>query len=211
LLSLTDFNENRHILLQAVFVRVNREKMSDQEIITLDSDDEADASVADLVVGPTGTAVPIGEAQKHGLAGRLPLPPGIPSRPQPGMRPAPPGLMMGRNTKLPKKPGVFPPFALFSQERRDKVLQENKDISFTDVGKKMGELWHTLSEDEKEDYRKRAREIADRKLKEWHQKMKEFPQLASQVKYDHQFFTSVFLATNIIPNDFDKFEDLFFS
>jgi hypothetical protein len=58
----------------------------------------------------------------------------------------------------------------------------------------MGELWHTLSEDEKEDYRKRAREIADRKLKEWHQKMKEFPQLASQVKYDHHFFISVFLA-----------------
>ena len=155
--------------------------MSDQEIITLDSDDEADSAVADLVVGPTGTAVPIGEAQNYGLAGRLPLPPGIPSRP-PGTRPAPPpAMMIGRNPKLPKKPGVFPPFALFSQERRDKVLQENKDISFTDVGKKMGELWHTLSEDEKEDYRKRAREIADRKLKEWHQKMKEFPQMASQV------------------------------
>ena len=152
--------------------------MSDQEIITLDSDDEGDvmgdASMADLVVGPTGTAVPIGEARKHGLTARLPLPPGMSSRPG-----HPAGN--GRNVKLPKKPGAFPPFALFSQERRDKVLQENKDITFTEVGKKMGELWHTLTEDEKEDYRKRAREIADQKLKDWHEKMKEFPQLASQV------------------------------
>jgi hypothetical protein len=47
--------------------------MSDQEVITLDSDDEGEA--ADLIVGPTGTAVPIHEAVKHGLQ-RLPLPPG---------------------------------------------------------------------------------------------------------------------------------------
>ena len=47
--------------------------MSDQEVITLDSDDEGEA--ADLIVGPTGTAVPVHQAVKHGLQ-RLPLPPG---------------------------------------------------------------------------------------------------------------------------------------
>ena len=157
--------------------------MSDQEIITLDSDDEGDDSaVADLVVGPTGTAVPIGEARKHGLTARLPLPPGMSARPHAARPALPPGL--GRNVKLPKKPGAFPPFALFSQERRDKVLEENKDISFTEVGKKMGELWHTLTEEEKEDYRKRAREIADQKLKDWPEKMKEYPQMASQVRME---------------------------
>ena len=37
----------------------------DQDIITLDSDDEADMSaMADLVVGPTGTAMPISEAAR---------------------------------------------------------------------------------------------------------------------------------------------------
>lgn len=123
--------------------------MSDQEIITLDSDDEGDSAIADLIVGPTGTAVPMREARKHGLTARLPLPPGIPSRPP---IPRPP-VMMGRAMKIPKKPGAFPPFALFSQENRDKVLQENKELSFTDVGKRMGELWHTLTEEEKEDYR----------------------------------------------------------
>jgi hypothetical protein len=30
--------------------------------------------------------------------------------------------------KIPKKPGVFPPFALFSQEHRETLLSENKDI-----------------------------------------------------------------------------------
>jgi hypothetical protein len=32
--------------------------------------------------------------------------------------------------KLPKKPGVLPPFALFSQERRDRVLHENKEMRY---------------------------------------------------------------------------------
>jgi hypothetical protein len=40
----------------------------DQDIITLDSDDEAEA---DLIVGPTGTAVPFLEAHKQGLAARM--------------------------------------------------------------------------------------------------------------------------------------------
>ena len=61
--------------------------MSDQEVITLDSDDELEPASnaelgsssnlggADLIVGPTGTAVPVSQAAKHGLP-RLPLPPG---------------------------------------------------------------------------------------------------------------------------------------
>ena len=52
----------------------------------------------------------------------------------------------------------------------------NLSHSFAEVGKRMGELWHTLTEDEKEDYRFRAREIAEKNLKEWHIKMKQFPQ-----------------------------------
>ena len=46
--------------------------MSDQEVITLDSDDDE----SDLIVGPTGTAVRINEAAIRGMP-RLPLPPGI--------------------------------------------------------------------------------------------------------------------------------------
>ena len=137
----------------------------DQDIITLDSDDEADMSaMADLVVGPTGTAMPISEAA------RLNFQAGMSSS---AIAKPPPSLSLVRSLKLPKKPGVLPPFALFSQEHRDQVIQEYKDISFTDVGKKMGELWHTLSEQEKEDYRKRAKASGDKKLRDWHHKMKE--------------------------------------
>ncbi len=62
--------------------------MSDQEVITLDSDDELEPASnvelgsssnlggADLIVGPTGTAVPVSQVAKHGLP-RLPLPPGL--------------------------------------------------------------------------------------------------------------------------------------
>lgn len=146
----------------------------DQDIITLDSDDEAD--MADLVVGPTGTAMPITEAA------RMNFRTGMKSRPA---LPKPNAMMaLSRGLKLPKKPGILPPFALFSQERRDLVLQEFKDISFTDVGKKMGELWHQLSEEEKEDFRRRAKEIGDRKLRDWHQKMKDIQGLDDdQVKH----------------------------
>ena len=36
-------------------------------------------------------------------------------------------------------------------------------------------MWHALSEDEREDYRQRAKDQAEVKLREWHEKMKEFP------------------------------------
>ena len=46
--------------------------MSEEDVITLDSDDEPDPNVAagaDLIVGPTGTAVPVQQAFP-----KLPLP-----------------------------------------------------------------------------------------------------------------------------------------
>ena len=76
---------------------------------------------------------------------------------------------------LPKRPGAMPPFALFSQEMRAKlqveiclliclfyVFQliaqaEDPNIGFGDLGRKLGEMWHALDENEKEDYRRRAR------------------------------------------------------
>ena len=52
--------------------------MSDpDDVITLDSDDESDSnpSGADLIVGPTGTAVPAPLAVRQGIR-NLPLPAG---------------------------------------------------------------------------------------------------------------------------------------
>ena len=46
--------------------------------------------------------------------------------------------------KIPKKPGSLPPFALFSQEKRAELQQEDPDIGFGDLGRKLGEMWHAL-------------------------------------------------------------------
>jgi hypothetical protein len=46
----------------------------------------------------------------------------------PGLMATNPQSMNRTVRKIPKKPGVFPPFALFSQEHRETLLSENKDI-----------------------------------------------------------------------------------
>ena len=43
-----------------------------------------------------------------------------------------------------KKPGAFPPFALYLQEERPKMQAEHPDISFGDLGKRLGEMWQSL-------------------------------------------------------------------
>ena len=47
-------------------------------------------------------------------------------------------------TSLPKKPGNIPPFALYLQEQRNKMMADHPHISFGEVGKRMGELWKSL-------------------------------------------------------------------
>ena len=44
---------------------------------------------------------------------------------------------------------------LFSKEHRQEVKDENPDISFGQIGKKLGEMWRALSDEEKEAYKKR--------------------------------------------------------
>ena len=77
--------------------------------------------------------------------------------------------------KVPKRPGAMPPFALFSQEMRAKLQADDPEIGFGDLGRKLGEMWHALKEEEKEDYRKRAREVADAKMKSWKETMSSMP------------------------------------
>ena len=78
-----------------------------------------------------------------------PMKPSVPA-PRPAPLPVPPNKTVPLNTqaggikKIPKKPGSLPPFALFSQEMRTKLQQEDPDIGFGDLGRKLGELWHSL-------------------------------------------------------------------
>ena len=91
------------------------------------------ADYADLV-GPMKTP-----------ATTAPVPP--PPRPAPVV---PPNKMIqvpyqpSAMKKIPKKPGSLPPFALFSQEKRAELQQEDPDIGFGDLGRKLGEMWHAL-------------------------------------------------------------------
>jgi len=42
---------------------------------------------------------------------------------------------------------------LFSQQNREKIKKDNPDITFGQVGKKLGEMWRALSDKEKEAYK----------------------------------------------------------
>ena len=145
------------------------QKMAEADIITLDSDEEDTISnTADqyLSNGSNGAGVTIK---------RIPTAPKVIPRVSgmvsgPG-RPGP----SGRKPQVPKKPGVFPPFALFSQEKRIEILNEQPSVSFGEVGRKLGEMWHGLSEVEKEEYRRRAREISEKKMSEYQETLRKLP------------------------------------
>ena len=148
------------------------------EIITLDSDDEADCT--DTLAGMQNAAsvMAFNPANYADLMARASQPHSI----APAMK-----AMMRERTKVtttkaksvmkgtkkfPKRPGVFPPFALFTQEHREKLMQDNKELSFADVGRTLGEMWHKLTDKEKEDYRNRAKEITEKKLIAWQEQVK---------------------------------------
>jgi hypothetical protein len=46
-------------------------------------------------------------------------------------------------------------FMLFSKEHRAKIKEDQPDLTFGGIGKKLGELWRALTDKEKEDYKSR--------------------------------------------------------
>eukprot|EP00546_Thalassionema_frauenfeldii_P012686 CAMPEP_0178912002 /NCGR_PEP_ID=MMETSP0786-20121207/10015_1 /TAXON_ID=186022 /ORGANISM="Thalassionema frauenfeldii, Strain CCMP 1798" /LENGTH=73 /DNA_ID=CAMNT_0020584525 /DNA_START=94 /DNA_END=315 /DNA_ORIENTATION=- len=46
-------------------------------------------------------------------------------------------------------------FMLFCKEHRPTVKEENPDMKFGDIAKKLGEMWRALSDKEKEEYKGR--------------------------------------------------------
>ena len=53
--------------------------------------------------------------------------------------------------KAKRKPG---PYVLFCKDVRETVVKENPGIGFGAIGKKMGQMWRDLPEEEKDKYRK---------------------------------------------------------
>ncbi len=63
--------------------------------------------------------------------------------------------MVCRDVLSPPQPKrALSAFMCFSKETRPKVIAENPDLAFGDIGKQIGELWRNLSEEDKEPYNK---------------------------------------------------------
>lgn len=61
----------------------------------------------------------------------------------------------------------MPPFAVFAQEERPKLLHRQPHLSFVECNRVLGELWHELPEIKKKLYRIKAKKIQDSRLQVW--------------------------------------------
>jgi ubiquitin len=62
-------------------------------------------------------------------------------------------LRGGAKEKEKEKPKRKPnAYMNFVKKMRPEVVKENPDLSFTDIGKRMGEMWRELTDDEKKKY-----------------------------------------------------------
>merc|ERR1711981_905437 len=55
-----------------------------------------------------------------------------------------------KDKNAPKKP--LTPFFLFSQEKRKEVVEENPTFKLAQIGKRMGQMWRELSQEQKDVY-----------------------------------------------------------
>lgn len=64
---------------------------------------------------------------------------------------------MGASESIPepkKEKKKLSPYMKFCKETRTTVVKENPKLTFGEVGRKMGEIWRDMSEDEKKKYSK---------------------------------------------------------
>eukprot|EP00005_Dracoamoeba_jomungandri_P003491 CAMPEP_0174256806 /NCGR_PEP_ID=MMETSP0439-20130205/6003_1 /TAXON_ID=0 /ORGANISM="Stereomyxa ramosa, Strain Chinc5" /LENGTH=131 /DNA_ID=CAMNT_0015339581 /DNA_START=384 /DNA_END=779 /DNA_ORIENTATION=- len=72
-----------------------------------------------------------------------------------------------RKTKDPNEPKKpCSAFFQFSKEMRPKIKEENPDLSFGDLGRKVGEAWRALNAEDKKPYESLAAEDKKRYTKE---------------------------------------------
>lgn len=64
----------------------------------------------------------------------------------------------------PKKPATA--FVMFSNQMREQVKTDNPGISFTDIGRKLGEMWREMDAEMKKGFEDRATEAKDKYMAE---------------------------------------------
>merc|ERR1712146_520139 len=81
-----------------------------------------------------------------------------------------------KDKNAPKKP--LTPFFIFSQEKRSEVVKAHPEMKLAQIGKKMGEMWQALSQEEKDTYiaqQKKAKE-AYKEVRAAYEQTEEFQQ-----------------------------------
>ena len=66
-------------------------------------------------------------------------------------------MKMGASESTPepkKETKKLSPYMKFCKETRTTVVKENPKLTFGEVGRKMGEIWRDMSEDDKKKYSK---------------------------------------------------------
>lgn len=106
-----------------------------------------------------------------GMMGMPPgsMPPGMGMPMAPPAAPPPPVGKQRRKRKKqpeggPKKPATS--FVLFSNTMREQVKQDHPGLSFTELGRKLGEMWREMDPNIRKDYEDRATAAKDRYLEE---------------------------------------------
>ena len=56
-----------------------------------------------------------------------------------------------RAKKDPNAPKKYSGFMVFSEDNREKVKSENPNIEFADISRKLGSMWNSLTDKEKEE------------------------------------------------------------
>jgi hypothetical protein len=98
----------------------------------------------------------------------------------------------GSNHGKPRKPATA--FVMFSNQWREQIKSDNPGISFTDIGRKLGEMWREMKPELKKVYQDRSVEAKEKYLAEkqvWLQAKQKEELLSSQVQQsmghvDHQ-------------------------
>lgn len=62
-----------------------------------------------------------------------------------------------RAKKDPNTPKKYSGFMVFSEDNREKVKSENPNIEFADISRKLGSMWNSLTDKEKEEYNEKAK------------------------------------------------------
>lgn len=83
----------------------------------------------------------------------------------------------------------MPAFMYFSNEMREKVKSENPVLKFTEIGKKLGEMWSSMSEEEKDPYNKRSKEDRERYMSEKKEYMSKQKPRVKRGKSAYIYFT----------------------